>query len=151
MLDKAIESATNLLSRREHSRLELSRKLHRRGFDDMVIEQVLARMEHDRLLDESRFVEAYIYSRRNKGYGPVRIRMELRERGIEDSLISDFLNTEEPEWLDKGQQVRCKKFGTDLPDTPQERAKQSRFLQYRGFSSEHVRRVLNDDIFDEIS
>ncbi len=148
MLDKAIESATNLLSRREHSRLELSRKLRSRGFDNTVIEQVLETMVRDSLLDESRFVEAYIFSRRNKGYGPVRIRMELRERGIEDGLISDYINANDSDWLDRGQQVRCKKFGNDLPATPQDRAKQSRFLQYRGFSTDHVRRVLNDDVFE---
>lgn len=148
MLEKALESATNLLSRREHSRLEMSRKLRSRGFDDGIIEQVLVTVERDRLLDERRFVESYIYSRRNKGYGPVRIRTELRERGIEDGLISEFIDTADSEWFEQGQRVRRKKFGHDLPNTPQERAKQGRFLLYRGFSSEHVRHVLNDDIFE---
>ena len=75
---KAIE----LLARREHSWLELRQKLVQRGFSSSSIELVLDQLMEDRLLHEGRYAELYVCSRVDRGYGPLRIAGELRERGI---------------------------------------------------------------------
>ena len=75
------------------------------------------------------------------GYGPLRIRQELHLRGVADSLINELLEQEERDWFSRLRHVREKKFGPSLPSDFKEQARQSRFLQYRGFSAEQIRRL----------
>jgi len=98
----------------------------------------------ERLLSQERFVESYILARRQRGYGPVRIREELRQRGIGEDTIEQWLGAQDRAWVEDARQVRHKKFGASLPGNFTERAKQARFLQYRGFSTEQIQQVLNN-------
>lgn len=91
---------------------------------------------------DKRFTEDFIHHRVNKGQGPVRIEQELRQRGIEQSLINRFLESESFDWLSLAEQVRTKKFGESVPDDYQIKAKQSRFLYSRGFNSEVINQLL---------
>ncbi len=84
---KAIE----LLVRREHSRLELRQKLMQRGFPAEGIDSALNALAEEGLLNESRYAEIYACSRADKGYGPLRIASELRERGIPQELVEQAL------------------------------------------------------------
>jgi regulatory protein len=84
-------------------------------------------------LDEHRFTEAYIRSRRERGYGPMRIGLELEARGISADLIQQHLDMNDPDWVIRKEQVRQKRFGTTEPKDFPEKARQLRFLQYRGF------------------
>lgn len=137
--------AMDLLARREHSRHELTAKLNRRGYDEAVILAVLDELvEHDWLSDW-RYAEAYLRMRSAKGYGPVRIRTELGERGVASELISDAFAETEVDWFEHARQVRSRKFGSHAPDDFQAKAKQSRFLQYRGFDYEQIRYALETD------
>lgn len=129
-------SAMNMLARREHSRKELHQKLISRNFDETAVEQTLLDLTQERLLCDERFVEAFVRSKVNKGQGPLRIRQELSEHGIANELITDYL--EGQQWLSLAVEVRQRRFGSQLPGEYKERAKQMRFLQYRGFSSEHI-------------
>jgi len=70
----------DLLARREHTRLELERKLADREFDSTVIGDVLDRLQEDGLLDEDRFIESFVRTRVGKGHGPARIQAELGQR-----------------------------------------------------------------------
>ena len=97
-LQEAEQAAIRLLAPREHSRLELRRKLLKRDHAPDVIEEVLQRLEEHGLLSEERFVEQYIAMRKRKGYGPVRIRQELRERGINDIMIHEWVDERDDEW-----------------------------------------------------
>jgi regulatory protein len=135
-------AAMNLLARREHSELELRRKLASRGFEPALIDAAIASLLADRLLDDARFTEAYIRYRRSRGYGPVRIRQELKERGVSDELLADFINERDALWREQVAEVHSKRFSGESPADYKERARQARFLQYRGFTHEQIQRVL---------
>lgn len=133
--------ALDLLGRREHSILELRHKLHRRGFAGDQIEAVLEGLVTEDLLNEARYAEVYAHSRVDKGYGPLRIHRELRERGVPESIISANLAGLEDLWMTTLARLYRKRFG----DTPSremgERARQMRFLRHRGFTLEQINQV----------
>lgn len=135
----------DLLARRDHSRKELARKLLNKGHEEPAVMEALQGLANERLLDDGRYAESYIQSRAAKGYGPLRIRMELQERGVDDALVADYLDEREPSWRERARAVRGKRFGDELPDEYKEKARQMRFLQYRGFSGEQIRAALDDE------
>lgn len=129
-------AAMNLLARREHSLKELHQKLLSRDFETEVVDAALTALTAERLLSNERFVESYVRSKINNGIGPLRLRQELREHGIASEEIEASLR--EQEWRQLAVAVRQKRFGVDLPQSYEERARQMRFLQYRGFSTEQI-------------
>jgi regulatory protein len=137
-------TAMNLLARREHSTQELRDKLLARGFEDDEITPALQTLSREGLLSDERFTESFIHSRVERGTGPLKIRAELRQRGVADEVIANWLDERDQAWLERAEAVRCKKFGAALPVDYKERVRQARFLQYRGFSPEQTRRVLRD-------
>ncbi len=137
------KAAMDYLARREHSRRELKQKLSRKDFPPDEIESVLDALEQDRLLDDGRFAEAYVHARVNRGFGPVRIRHELRERGVREALAEQALARWRDDWITLAQQQQQKRFGA-MADSYAERARQARFLQHRGFTSEQIWQVLGD-------
>lgn len=136
--DGARACAVQLLARREHSSLELRRKLADRGFPQQVIEQVLAGLAAEGLQSDGRFAEQYVRSRAQRGFGPVRIAAELRERGIADPLAREQLADGQWDWAARAERERRKRFGAGLPRDWKEQARQARFLQTRGFGREHM-------------
>lgn len=132
----------NLLARREHSRLELARKLHRRFSEYELIETELDKLENDQLLSDERFTESYVSYRQRAGFGPVKIVGELRERGIGDQVAGRHINVSAPVWTELAEAARVKKFGETQPVTAKERQRQQRFLQYRGFNHSHFKHGL---------
>jgi len=145
---EAYATAVGLLARREHSARGLAAKLHARGAGAPLIESLLARLIEERLQSDERFAEAYLRQRSDKGYGPLRISAELRERGIADPLISAQLRQAEREgaidWFERAAVTYAKKYGGRPIADIKERAKRMRFLQYRGFSHEQIAAVLED-------
>ena len=131
-----------LLARREHSNLELTRKLDKRGFDLVEIGRVLRALSDEGLLSDRRFAEAFARAAISRGLGPVRIRRELAERGIGDTEAEVALTGCDPDWLAQAERVRRKRFGCALPTELRERARQTRFLAYRGFAQDQIGRVL---------
>ena len=127
-------AAMNLLARREHSRKELRQKLCKRYADPGVIETELDRLAEERLQSDGRYAESYARQRAGRGFGPLRVRQELRERGIDDSDIDIAFDAAEVDWALVAREVYGKKFGEVPPDNLKERARRSRFMQYRGFS-----------------
>ena len=103
---------------------------------------VLDVLETQHALSEQRFVQTYIESRKRKGFGPVRIRMELREKGVDSNLVSDWLDENDPDWDEVLIQAARRKFGSVPPSDFRERGKRARFLEYRGFSPERIRQFL---------
>lgn len=130
----------DLLARREHARLELVRKLKKKGFDDTLLNQALDSLESDGLLNEQRFTEAFIKSRVDRGQGPLRIRVELKQRGINDIVVDQMLSELDIDWSAVAHAVWSKKFD-EPPSDLKTRAKQQRFLAYRGFSADHLRSI----------
>ena len=141
-VDPIHKIAMDLLARREHSRQELFFKLKKRGFDDQEILEELNKLKTNNWQDDERFTEMYIQARTRRGYGPCRIRMELEEKGVATDIIQSYLDDE---WIELAKQVRCKRFGGELPKQYNEKAKQMRFLQYRGFTVEQINKALKND------
>ena len=137
--------ALELLARREHSHRELTRKLAARGFPPDVIGTALDALERSGALADARFTDSFVRSRIAKGQGPQRIRAELAQRGIADDEADDGLRAADVDWLAAIRAVRAKRFGPELPRDYAERARQARFLQYRGFSAEQIRAALEFD------
>jgi regulatory protein len=143
---KAVEiTAVRLLARREHSVEELRRKLSVRGYSEASIETVLAKLEAKRLVSDDRFITSFIHHHAQRGQGPIRIRAELRQQGIAANLADAALDEADIDWLVQARVVHRRKFGASPPTGLAERAKQARFLQYRGFSSDQIRAVLKSD------
>ncbi|MBT5228820.1 MAG: regulatory protein RecX [Methylococcales bacterium] len=138
----AYDSAVYSLARREHGTEELRLKLHSKGFVDVEIDEALVRLQSHDYLNDDRYCEAYIRMRQRKGYGPIKIRCELQTRGIASGRIEQHLNASDVVWVNQAQLAWEKKFGARAVDS-KEKAKQYRFLQYRGFTSEHIHLILN--------
>lgn len=135
--------AVGYLANREHSALELSRKLQKAGFDQVEIEDTIAQLQQAGLQSDERFAESFVSSRANRGYGSVRIGMELKERGVNSDIITTSLQQADIDWFALAIEVRCKRFGEHSPDDFKDRAKQQRFLQYRGFTHEQITESFN--------
>jgi regulatory protein len=135
------KKAMDLLARREHSEQELRQKLHSREYAAETIDLVLQELKSDRLLSDERFTEAYVTHRFNAGVGPLKIRYELRQKGIADLLANEFLELLSDRWDQLMVQQRVRKYGEAIPAGYAERMKQARFLQNRGFSPESVMRL----------
>lgn len=97
------------------------------------------------MLSDLRFTEAFIHDKRAKGYGPIRIRLELMQRGIAEDLIEDELKIADNSWLIDARKVWQKRFKNRIPHDHKSRAQQMRFLQYRGFTNEHINRLFHSD------
>jgi regulatory protein len=132
-----------LLSSREHSRRELKRKLLARGHPDAQVESLLDDLCDRALLSDERMAEIYVNERVRKGFGPVRIRQELRQRGLDDDLIEPHLDRSTEDWLDRMAAAHDKKFGPGRAVDAKERARRARFLAYRGFSADLIAAFLH--------
>ncbi len=137
--------AIRLLGTREHSRRELARKLGARGYAPDVIDRVLDRLAADGLLDEQRLVEVYVAERFGKGFGPLRVRLELREKGLSDEQIESHLSLDDERCLTLLAAAHTKRFGSGRPRDAHERAKRGRFLEYRGFPPRLIARFFDTD------
>jgi len=135
------EAAMNLLARREHSFLELSHKLQQREYSAEDIHGSLERLQDDGLLSNERFTEAYINMRRKRGFGPLRISNELRERGISDELIGQYLHHNADDWWPDLQYQFDKKYAHKGSGDYAERVKRAKFLQGRGFPLDWIMKL----------
>lgn len=145
MLDTPVSirrAAMNLLARREHGHVELARKLLLRGADADMIEVELQRLIEDGLLSEQRYLESYIRSRANAGRGPMRIREELTQRGLQRGDVEQALNAADIDWDENMRELWQRRFAGQVVDL-KDKAKQSRFLAQRGYEADAVRRLLD--------
>ena len=139
------ETAVAMLARREHSIFELSRKLRQKHFDEDDIQEVIEKLLANNLLSEERFTESYINMRRRKGYGPLRIAQELKERGIDADFYESHLDRNNPEWRSIMQQQYSKKYGDQPAEDYTEKARRARYLQNRGYPLDWVFSLSNID------
>lgn len=137
--------ALDLLARREHSRLELDRKLRLRDFPPELINPVLDSLSAEGLLSESRFAEEWVRSRVARGQGPNKIWAELRQRGLDEAEVRQALARCDTDWSRQAFEVRRKWFGAEVPTALAERARQTRFLVSRGFTTEQIRQAMGQD------
>ncbi len=114
-----------------------------------TVAAVIVDLTAGRLLDDSRFATQYVAYHAQRGQGPRRIAMDLSGRGVVQSHIDAALAAG-MDWAALAREVRTRRFGLTLPESWAEKAKQGRFLQYRGFSSDHIRSALGPDLSRKI-
>lgn len=137
-------AAMDLLARREHLYRELEQKLTRRFPAPQLITEILDHLLEQNLQSDQRFVASYIRQRSAKGYGPDRIRQELRQKGAAGDLVNEEMRESEADWFTLARNARVKRFGDALPKDISDKSKQLRFLQYRGFSGDYAGAALDD-------
>ena len=137
--------AIGQLARRDFSASDLRRKLADRGFSETAIEPVLQELKAGNVVNDERYGENVVVYRARRGLGPARIKQELKQSGLAAETIQSTMakaKDEGPDFVSLARAARARKFGPDLPKDWKERSKQARFLQYRGFSTDHIRAVL---------
>ena len=142
-------TAMDLLARREHGRVELTRKLRQRGAPSEIIDTELDRLTEEGLLSESRYLESFVSYRARSGYGPLRIREELSQRGLQRADIERALRESGFNWQAQLEDIWRRKFAGQLPTDARERAQQGRFLSYRGYSMEMIGRLFSGRMLDD--
>jgi regulatory protein len=132
--------ALKLLSRREYSRAELYGKLAARTEDLDALNHLLDDLERRNWLSDERFTEQMIHAKRAR-FGSPRMAHDLRRKGVSRELIDNLLQGAKSQDLVAAREVWKRKFGCP-PASREERAKQARFLQARGFDADVIRKVL---------
>jgi len=142
--------AMDFLARREYSCQELQQRLLRRdyGYEPEMVGLIVAELVAEGLLSDERFIESFVASRQRRGQGPVRIRAELRDRGVSEVLIETWLDMRDPQWLCRLRELHDKRFAGQDPETMSERARQQRFFSYRGFTAEQIKHLFKQDADD---
>ena len=135
------DKALKMLARREHSRRGLEQKLLRVGAARPLVAQVVAELESRKYLSPERFTHALIRARVLKGYGPLRIKRELQNEGMEAEVIEACFAAMDGEWPALAEKARRKKFADEPRDFAQY-AKQKQFLLYRGFTEDQIREII---------
>jgi len=143
--DEARKKAMDFLARREYGQSELINKLSDKGYVRNIVEQAVRKLADEGLQSDRRFAEAFVQSRINQGKGPVRIRLDLGQKGIADGIIEYAIEEASADWFELARDVRLRKFGSERPPDFKAKAKQMRFLQYRGFEQDHVQAAFNGD------
>ncbi len=138
------QKAIVLLSRREYSARELQQKLLA-SHDSESVEWVIENLQQQGLQSDARFAEVWIRHRVVQGYGPLRVKMELREKGVSLDLIQQMLESETVDWFQQAKTTFQRRFGGRPARDVREKAKQTRFLQYRGFNGDQIRHALESD------
>lgn len=127
---------------RELSAKQLSEKLRDLGFSSEVVDSTMARLQRERVIDDTRFAEVKVRALLRRGKGRRAISMVLNEHAISAEQIRVVLNDVETDWFELAVQARNKRFGSDPPIDANAYGRQSRFLAQRGFDPEVIRRVL---------
>lgn len=130
--NRCYSAALKMLMRREHSQLELLKKLQLKGYDDEIINSSISILTEQNYQSDERFSEAFILMRYSQGKGPLKIASELKGRGINKFSLTAF------DWAKLAKEVRIKKFGYSISLDFKDQAKQKRFLQSRGFGFDEI-------------
>jgi regulatory protein len=133
------EQALACLARREHSRAELARKLENAGHLQEEISPLLDEFEARNWLSDRRYAESYVADHLTRS-GAIKLAHELRQRGVDDNIIDAVLAETRDSELERAREVWRKKFGMP-PANIQEKARQMRFMQSRGFDLETIRQL----------
>ena len=138
-------AAVGLLARRDYACGELAGKLRERGFDSTVVQSLIEALRSRRLLNDARYAGHFVQYHLARGQGPVRIRRDLQALAVDAALIDAALAAV-PNWAAVASEVRRRRFGPEPPGDWKEKSRQGRFLQYRGFSNDHIRLSLGPDL-----
>lgn len=135
--------ALKYLATREHSRLELGRKLAKYAEEGDDVEALLDFLEKNNWLSQERFAESLVHRRAGR-YGNARVLAELQQHGVQGEDLAELKSELKDSETARAKEVWRRKFGTP-PQDAEQRGKQMRFLMARGFSSGAVRAALKGD------
>jgi len=138
------DQAVTLLAKRDYASGEIKRCLKRYSSDEDSINSVMARLLSHHYLDDSRLIEKEIKKQLAKRHGPNRIKQELRHKELELLAIEQAFEDLDVDWFELAEELRIKKFGDELPTDPKEKAKQIRYLQYRGHTMGIIMELLSN-------
>ena len=147
-IKNVLHRAVDLLSRREHSAQELSQKLQKKGFAENDVRLAIIRLQDENLQSDERFTESFVNERVRRGHGPIKIMHELRQKGVAEHMVENYVNIEEDQWLNLVQLQYQKKYSDMKVRDYNEWSKRARFLQGRGFTSAQIRSAI--DSIDEL-
>lgn len=150
----AYDKALGLLARREHSRKELKTKLRQGGYEGEETVDAIDRLGEQHYQDDDRFAEVLLRSRIGQGYGPMRLRVELKSHGLADARIRELMDEAEVDWDASAAAQLRRRYGGAGTSDPAERNRRAQFLLRRGFAAATVRRVTHaavDEATDDIS
>ncbi|ENX38958.1 recombination regulator RecX [Acinetobacter courvalinii] len=120
-----------LLTRRDYSQAELIAKLNLYAINPEEVEKLVEELAQNNYQSDQRVAELTLASQLRKGKGLQRIKQALKAKQLDAELITEEL--QEVDWLDQAYQLKLKKFGEEVATDPKIKARQIRFLQYRGF------------------
>jgi regulatory protein len=144
----AYDKALGLLARREHSRRELKLKLRQKGYEGEEAGAALDRLGEQHYQDDDRFAGMLVRSRVSQGYGPMRVRAELKSHGLSDAMIRAVMSEAEVDWNASALAQLRRRFGAGSAPDREERARRAQFLLRRGFPAATVRSVTHADVDD---
>ena len=144
----AYDRALGLLARREQSRRELRRKLGQGGYAGDEADAALTRLADQHYQDDERFAGLLLRNRANQGYGPVRIRMELKTHGLSDAAIRRLLDEAEVDWNASAAAQLRRHYGGRPATDRAEQGKRAQFLLRRGFAAATVRYATHAEVDD---
>ena len=131
----------DFLARREHTRKEIFSKLKNRVESVELLKAEIDKLEEEGLIDNKRFAEQYIYSRSLRGYGPLRIEQELKQRGVKENISQPLMDN--IDWTSFAIKVLEKKTAGIFPDETKQILKIKKFLNYRGFDFNHIEQAFS--------
>lgn len=139
------QRALGLLTRREHSSRELTRKLTARGVEAEAAKAAVDKLARAGWQDDARFAEFLVRSRANSGYGPIRIRAELGTHGLDREAIGSAMDAFDGDWAENARDLVRRRYGADASAGRESQRKAAEFLIRRGFSSDQVRAATRFD------
>ena len=139
------QRALDLLTRREHSRMELERKLGGRGADGVEVQAAIEKLAAAGWQDDARFAASLVRSRAAAGQGPIRIRAELATHGLGREAVASALDAYEGDWAANARDLVRRRYGEIRPEDRLARHKAADLLMRRGFGSDHIRAATRFD------
>lgn len=132
----------SLLARREYSRAEIEQK-YRNKYDEELLTRVLDKCQENGYQSDQRFAEMLVRSKTGQGYGLLRILQEGKRKGLNESLLKECIQEQQPDWFELATLLSQRKFKekTDKQDRKLYE-KRVRFLLSRGFSYEQAKYAL---------
>lgn len=130
-----------VLTRKEYAKAELIEKLCLYAEDRDEVLELVDELARENYQSDQRVAETMLSSQKRKGKGPNQIKMKLKSKKIDTALISEELK--ETDWVQQAYELKVKKYGTEVTKDPKLKAKQIRFLMYRGFEMDAIIKAIN--------
>jgi len=142
-------AAVALLARRDFGSSELLASLVAQGFEAATAQVVLDQFIERGYVDDERYAQQFVAHHAERGQGPMRIRRDLLQRGVRAEVIAAALEAG-ADWAQRARELRIRRFGLAIPEDWTAKARQARFLQYRGFSNDHIRSALGSEAVTDL-